>query len=138
MQNPNSATPGEAERLLAIAEKLIQSRDLVGARDFVILAQENEPLIECSDQILVVFEVVISSEKCVNNHCHDWYSILQIGRKSDNLDLIQKQYRRLPLLLHQDKNHFPFAIHAFDQLLILFLMEDLTAGRAQILDSINS
>ncbi|CAM8983313.1 unnamed protein product [Rhodiola kirilowii] len=150
MQNPNSATRGEAERLLAIAEKLLQSRDLVGARDFAILAQENEPLIEGSDQILAVSEVLISSEKRVNNHSHDWYSILQIDRKSDDLDLIRKQYRRLALLLHPDKNNFPFADHAFklvadawatlsdpakksqfDQLLIPFPMEDLTAGRAQ-------
>ncbi|KAL9682161.1 hypothetical protein QQ045_013954 [Rhodiola kirilowii] len=113
MQNPNSAARGEGERLLAIAEKLLQSRDLVGARDFAILAQESDPLLESSDQILAISEVLISSEKRVNHQHHDWYSILQIDRRSDDLDLIRKQYRRLALLLHPDKNRFPFADHAF-------------------------
>uniref|UniRef100_A0A7N0UQJ7 J domain-containing protein n=1 Tax=Kalanchoe fedtschenkoi TaxID=63787 RepID=A0A7N0UQJ7_KALFE len=152
MQNPSSAarSGGEGERLLAIAEKLLQSRDLVGARDFAILSQENDPLLEGSDQILAVSEVLISSEKRVNKHHNDWYSILQIDRRSDDLDLIKKQYRRLALLLHPDKNKFPFADQAFqlvadawttlsdparksqfDQMLVTFTHVDLAASRSQ-------
>uniref|UniRef100_A0A7N1A448 J domain-containing protein n=1 Tax=Kalanchoe fedtschenkoi TaxID=63787 RepID=A0A7N1A448_KALFE len=152
MQNPNSAarSGGEGERLLAIAEKLLQSRDLVGARDFAILAQENDPLLEGSDQILAISEVLISSEKRINDRHNDWYSILQIDRRSDDLDLIKKQYRRLALLLHPDKNKFPFADQAFqlvadawatlsdpprkaqfDQMLVPFTRVDLASGRSQ-------
>ncbi|WCJ24733.1 Chaperone DnaJ-domain superfamily protein [Euphorbia peplus] len=112
-QNPNRA---EAERLLGVAEKLLQSRDLNGCRDFAVLAQETEPLLEGSDQILAVADVLLSSEKRINNH-HDWYAILQIDphptSSDEDLDLLKKQYRRLALLLHPDKNKFPFADQAF-------------------------
>ncbi|KAI4307491.1 hypothetical protein L6164_030670 [Bauhinia variegata] len=107
--NPNRA---EAERLLGIAEKLLQNRDLNGSRDFAVLAQETEPLLEGSDQILAVIEVLLAAERRINNH-HDWYAILQVDRRSDDYDFIKKQYRRLALLLHPDKNRFFFSDLAF-------------------------
>ncbi|KAG8503237.1 hypothetical protein CXB51_001057 [Gossypium anomalum] len=102
----------EALRLLGIAEKLLQNRDFNGSREFAILAQETEPLLDGSDQILAVVDVLLAAEKRINNQ-HDWYSILQIDRRSEDNDLIKKHYRRLALLLHPDKNKFPFADHAF-------------------------
>lgn len=102
----------EAERLLGIAEKLLQNRDLNGSRDFAILAQEAEPLLEGSDQILAVIDVLLAADKRVNNH-HDWYAILQVDRRTNDFDLIKKQYRRLALLLHPDKNRFSLSGHAF-------------------------
>ncbi|MBA0745935.1 hypothetical protein Gogos_008492 [Gossypium gossypioides] len=108
-ENGNRA---EAVRLLGIAEKLLQNRDFNGSRDFAILAQETEPLLDGSDQILAVADVILAGEKRINNH-QDWYSILQIDGRSEDNDLIKKQYRRLALLLHPDKNKSPFADHAF-------------------------
>ncbi|RDX89416.1 DnaJ-like subfamily B member 12, partial [Mucuna pruriens] len=107
-----SATRAEAERLLGIAEKLLQNRDLMGSREFAILAQETEPLLDGSDQILAIVDVLLAADKRVNNH-PDWYAVLQVDRRSDDLDLIKKQYRRLALLLHPDKSRFHFADHAF-------------------------
>ncbi|KAF5740152.1 putative dnajc14 protein [Tripterygium wilfordii] len=108
-ENPSRT---EAERLLGIAEKLLRSRDLNGSREFAVLAQETEPLLEGSDQILAISDVLTAAEKRVNNH-HDWYSILQLdGRAADN-ELMRKQYRRLALLLHPDKNKFAYADQAF-------------------------
>jgi hypothetical protein len=109
-ENPNK---NEAERLLGVAEKLLQQRDLNGCKEFAILAQEAEPLLEGSDQILAICDVLIAAEKRINNNHRDWYSILQLDRRSDDLDFIKKQYRRLALLLHPDKNKFAFADHAF-------------------------
>uniref|UniRef100_A0A1J3GC40 Chaperone protein DnaJ n=1 Tax=Noccaea caerulescens TaxID=107243 RepID=A0A1J3GC40_NOCCA len=105
----------EAERLLGIAEKLLESRDLNGSKEFAILAQETEPLLEGTDQILAVVDVLLSSaaENRVNNH-PNWYRILQIEDPIESsADLIKKQYRHLALLLHPDKNRFPFADQAF-------------------------
>jgi len=102
----------EAGRLLKISEKLLQGRDFNGSRDFAILAQEAYPFLDGTDQILAVSDVLIASEKRINNH-HDWYAILQVDRRSEDLDLIKKQYRRLALLLHPDKNKLAFADHAF-------------------------
>ncbi|KAJ7958922.1 DnaJ domain-containing protein [Quillaja saponaria] len=108
----NSPNRAEAERLLGIAEKLLQSRDFTGSRDFSVLAQETEPLLEGSDQILAVLDVLLAADRRINNH-HDWYAILQVDRRSEDIDFIKKQYRRLALLLHPDKNRFSFADHAF-------------------------
>lgn len=102
----------EAERLLGVAEKLLFNRDLTGSREFAILAQETEPLLEGSDQILAVVDVLLAADNRINNHL-DWYAILQVDRRSDDLNFIKQQYRRLALLLHPDKNRFSLADHAF-------------------------
>lgn len=112
----NSNQP-EAERLLGIALKLLESRDLNGSKEFAILAQETDPLLEGTDQILAVVDVLLSSsaENRVKNQ-PNWYKILQIedpNQSSTDADLIKKQYRRLALLLHPDKTNLPFADQAF-------------------------
>ena len=76
--------------MLAIGEKLLQSRDLSSSRDFAILAQEAEPLLEGSDQILAIVEVLLAAEKPITNDHLDWYAILQVDRTCQDLDLIKK------------------------------------------------
>ncbi|KAI3508864.1 hypothetical protein L1887_23884 [Cichorium endivia] len=107
-----STSKAEAERLLGIAEKLLQGKDLNGCRDFALLAQETEPLLDGSDQILAVVDVLIAADKRINKH-PDWYGILQLENRRNDDELIKRQYRRLALLLHPDKNKFPFADAAF-------------------------
>ncbi|GJW92951.1 DnaJ domain-containing protein [Tanacetum coccineum] len=107
-----STSRAEAERLLGIAEKLLQNKDLNGCRDFALLAQETEPLLDGSDQILAIVDVLIASDKKINNQI-DWYAILQLDSRRNQDDVIKRQYRRLALLLHPDKNKFPFADVAF-------------------------
>ena len=109
MEDPNRA---KAERLLEISEELLQTRDLTSSCDFAILAQETEPLLDGSDQILAIIDILLAAEKRMNNH-HNWYSILQLDRRSNDQELIKKQYRKLTLLLHPDKKKFPIADQAF-------------------------
>lgn len=109
----NSDTRAEAERLLGISEKFLTTRDLSSSRDFAVLAQETAPLLDGSDQILAIVDVLLAAETKKINNKNNWYAILQLDNKSDNLDNIKKQYRRLALLLHPDKNKYSFANEAF-------------------------
>ncbi|XP_047342222.1 dnaJ homolog subfamily C member 5-like [Impatiens glandulifera] len=111
MHDPSNGV--EAERLLAVAHRLLHAQNFNECRDFAVLAQENDPLLDGTDQILAVADVLMASQTKINNNITDWYAILQVNRRSDDLDLIKRQYRRLALLLHPDKNKFPFAESAF-------------------------
>ncbi|GMP82976.1 hypothetical protein CsSME_00037064 [Camellia sinensis var. sinensis] len=82
----------EAERLLGITEKLLQGQDFNGSRDFTILAQETEPLLEGPNQILAVAEILIAAQKRINNH-HNWYSILQVDFRSFSLLCLTSRHR---------------------------------------------
>ncbi|KAL2242192.1 uncharacterized protein LOC105159039 [Sesamum indicum] len=114
MEHHTTTSRAEAERLLGIAEKLLRNKDFSGCRDFAILAQETEPLLEGCDQILAVAEVLLAADnKRLANNQPDWYSVLQVPQRTDEAELIKKQYRRLALLLHPDKNKFPFSDSAF-------------------------
>lgn len=112
MEHQTTTPQSEAERLLGVSAKLLGKKDYSGCKDFGLLAQENNPLLEGTDQILAVADVLLASSKKIQNH-HDWYAILQIGGRTDDLEKIKKQYRRLVLLLHPDKNKFEFSDVAF-------------------------
>ncbi|CAA0840747.1 Chaperone DnaJ-domain superfamily protein [Striga hermonthica] len=114
MEPTMETSRAEAERLLGIAEKLLRNKDYGGCRDFAILAQETEPLLEGSDQILAVAEVLLAADnKRLSINQPDWYAVLQIPQRTEEAEVIKKQYRRLALLLHPDKNRFPFSDSAF-------------------------
>ncbi|PPD83090.1 hypothetical protein GOBAR_DD19975 [Gossypium barbadense] len=102
----------DAKLLLGIAKKLLQGRHFKASRDVAVLAQQTDPLLEGPDQILAVIDVVVADVKRINDQ-HDWYSILQIDCRSQDNDLIEKQYHRLTLLLDPEQNKFPFADDAF-------------------------
>ncbi|MCD7460704.1 hypothetical protein HAX54_044235 [Datura stramonium] len=112
MEHHTTTSRAEAERLLGVAEKLLREKDFAPCKDFALLAQETEPLLEGPDQILAIAEVLLASQKRINNH-NDWYAILQIQGRTEDSELIKKQYRRLALLLHPDKNKYPSADAAF-------------------------
>lgn len=103
----------EAERWLAIAEKLLATRDLHGCKTFAVRARDSDPRqLRFSEQILAVADTLIAGETRINNQ-HDWYAILQLSRNTQDPELVAAQYRRLALLLNPSQNRLPFADHAF-------------------------
>lgn len=101
----------EATRAKDIAEAKMQSRDFVGAKKLLLKALNLFPDIENACHMLTVCEVHCSAGTLVNGQT-DHYGILQVDLSADE-SLIRKQYRRLALLLHPDKNKFAGAEAAF-------------------------
>ncbi|MQM17259.1 hypothetical protein Taro_050225 [Colocasia esculenta] len=101
----------EALRARSIAEKRMQCKDFVGAQKFALKALQLFPDLENISQMLTVCEVHCAAETRVSGS-EDWYGILQVEPTADE-PLIKKQYRKLALLLHPDKNKFAGAEAAF-------------------------
>ncbi|XP_061989469.1 uncharacterized protein LOC133708034 [Rosa rugosa] len=102
----------EAIRAKGIAEKKMESKDFAGARKIGVKAQQLYPDLENISQMLMVCEVHCSAEQKLFGNEMDWYGILQIDQKADELT-IKKQYRKFALQLHPDKNKFSGAEAAF-------------------------
>ncbi|XP_058088559.1 uncharacterized protein LOC131235398 [Magnolia sinica] len=104
----------EAERSLGVAEKLLTARDLIGSKNFALRAHQSDPTLNGADQILAIIDVLLASQKRINNHM-DWYAILQLDPHSvpDLADAMKTQYHKLIRLLHPDKNRSIGADNAF-------------------------
>ncbi|XP_042002060.1 uncharacterized protein LOC121751389 isoform X2 [Salvia splendens] len=102
----------EAIRAKEIAEKKMQSNDFEGTHKIALKGKNLYPKLENITQMLSICDVHCSAQKMVLGSEKDWYGILQV-KKSDDEAAIKKQYRRLALILHPDKNQFPGAEGAF-------------------------
>ncbi|KAJ1282933.1 hypothetical protein BS78_03G089000 [Paspalum vaginatum] len=103
----------EAARAKALAERRMQEKDFVGAKKMIIKAQQLLKEVDDIDipKMLTVCDVHCAASAKVNSEI-DWYGILQVPVDADDT-LIKKQYRKLALLLHPDKNKFGGAEAAF-------------------------
>ncbi|GLJ49267.1 hypothetical protein SUGI_1040950 [Cryptomeria japonica] len=101
----------EAERAKEIAEKKFGEKDLMGAQNFALKAHLLYPELDGLAQTMAALEVHIAAENTVNGDM-DWYGILDVNQFDDAASL-RKQYRRLALLLHPDKNKSVGADGAF-------------------------
>ncbi|KAJ6848360.1 uncharacterized protein M6B38_273925 [Iris pallida] len=101
----------EARRAKEIAERKMQNRDFIGAKKIVLKAQQLFPELENISQMLTVCEVHSCAAAVINGE-RDWYAILQVEQFADESS-IKKQYRKLALQLHPDKNKFAGAEAAF-------------------------
>lgn len=111
-KSPMECNKEEAIRALDIAEKKMQNNDFTGALKIAKKAQRLFPQLENISQLLTVCEVHCSAENKIGGSELDWYGILQVEQTVDVLT-IKKQYRKLALLLHPDKNKFAGAEAAF-------------------------
>ncbi|KAE8076886.1 hypothetical protein FH972_015508 [Carpinus fangiana] len=102
----------EAIRAKRIAEEKMESKDFSGARKIALKAQQLYPDVENVSQMLTVCDVHCSADQRLFANEMDWYAILQIEQTA-NEAMIKKQYRKLALQLHPDKNKFSGAEAAF-------------------------
>ncbi|XVF42546.1 hypothetical protein PTKIN_Ptkin01aG0372100 [Pterospermum kingtungense] len=102
----------EAIRARGIAEQKMQNGDFEDAKKFALKAQNLYPQLENISQLLTVCDVHFCAKRKVHGSEMDWYGILQIEQSADESS-IKKQYRKLALLLHPDKNKFAGAEAAF-------------------------
>ncbi|KVI10174.1 uncharacterized protein LOC112506085 [Cynara cardunculus var. scolymus] len=101
----------EAIRAKTIAEKRLADKDFTSAKKFALKAQTLYPELDGIAQMFTTLDVYISAEKKVSGEV-DWYGILGVN-PSDDDDTIRKQYRKLALILHPDKNKSVGADGAF-------------------------
>ncbi|XP_066305948.1 uncharacterized protein [Miscanthus floridulus] len=103
----------EAARAKALAERKMLDKDFVCAKKMIIKAQQLLKEVDDVDipKMLTVCDVHCAAGAKVNTEI-DWYGILQVPVNADDA-LIKKQYRKLALLLHPDKNKFGGAEAAF-------------------------
>ncbi|KAK2640700.1 hypothetical protein Ddye_028495 [Dipteronia dyeriana] len=102
----------EAVRAKEIAEKRMQDGDFSGAQKIARKAQQLFPGLDNVSQLLTVCEVHCAAQDKMLGSDKNWYTILQIERSADEMT-IKKQYRKLALMLHPDKNKYPGAEAAF-------------------------
>ncbi|KAK4436233.1 Chaperone protein DnaJ [Sesamum alatum] len=101
----------EANRAKSIAESKLEQKDYVGAQKFALKAQTLYPGLDGISQLLAMLDVYISAENKINGEV-DWYGVLGVNPSADD-ETLKKQYRKLALALHPDKNKFIGADGAF-------------------------
>ncbi|OMO81336.1 hypothetical protein CCACVL1_12475 [Corchorus capsularis] len=101
----------EALKAKEIAEKRFCERDYAGAKSYALKAKSLYPGLEGISQMLSTFEVYVASETKFNGEM-DYYSILGLKPSADK-EAVKKQYRKMAVLLHPDKNKCVGADGAF-------------------------
>lgn len=105
------ANKEEALKAKEIAEKRFLEKDFAGAINYALKAKTLYPGLEGISQMVATFEVYIASEVKFNGEV-DYYSILGLKSLADK-DAVKKQYRKMAVLLHPDKNKSVGADGAF-------------------------
>ncbi|CAA7024505.1 unnamed protein product [Microthlaspi erraticum] len=109
----------EARRAMEIADKKISENDYFGAKKFVNQAQNLYPELDGLQQVLMIIDVHISASTGGRKKETCWYEILGLDYVADD-ETVKKQYKKLALLLHPDKNKFNGAEGAFKLILEAF------------------
>uniref|UniRef100_A0ACD5XF87 Uncharacterized protein n=1 Tax=Avena sativa TaxID=4498 RepID=A0ACD5XF87_AVESA len=100
----------DAIRSKEIAERKFKENDFAGAKKFALKAKALFEL-EGIDQMILALDVHLKAQTKFDGE-HDWYGILQVSTSADE-DTIRKQYKKLALQTHPDKNRFIGADGAF-------------------------
>ncbi|KAM7270152.1 hypothetical protein ACFE04_029366 [Oxalis oulophora] len=101
----------EALKAKVSAEKRFAKRDFLGAKNYALKAKALCPGLEGVSQMVSTFDVYIASETTYNGEI-DYFSVLGLKPFADK-DAVKKQYRKMAVLLHPDKNKTVGADGAF-------------------------
>ncbi|PWA54643.1 DnaJ domain-containing protein [Artemisia annua] len=101
----------EAFRAKEHAEKLFMVNDYMGAKQYAIKAQALCPQLEGVSQMVATFEIYAAAQTKINGEI-DLYSVLGLGPSAEK-SVLKKQYRKMAVLLHPDKNKTMGADEAF-------------------------
>lgn len=120
----------EAKRAMDIAEKKLSEKDCVGAKKFVTKAQNLYPHLDGLNQVSTMIHVYASAtNKIIGGKFPDLYGVLGVDPLADE-EALKKQYKKLALLLHPDKNKFRGAEGAFKVVLNVWTLLSDKAKRA--------
>lgn len=101
----------DAVRAKGIAENKLLERDILGAKKFALKAQNLFPELDGLSQFLEIIDVYVAHEKKING-VSDYYGIFGVDPFADE-EILRKQYKRMALFLHPDKNKSVGADGAF-------------------------
>ncbi|KAE9466233.1 hypothetical protein C3L33_01856, partial [Rhododendron williamsianum] len=99
--------------LLTASQHFLNSRNFDACRKYALRAQATDPTNPGAAQILSVADVLSSAAESSVNNCPNWYSILGLGKNSEDPNLIKTRVDSLSLLLNPSKNKIPLAGEAF-------------------------
>ncbi|XP_019100251.1 PREDICTED: uncharacterized protein LOC104722282 isoform X1 [Camelina sativa] len=102
----------EALRAKDLAEGLMKKTDFTAARKLALKAQKMDASLDNISRMIMVCDVHCAATEKLFGTEMDWYGILQVEQNADDV-ILKKQYKRLALLLHPDKNKLPGAESAF-------------------------
>ncbi|XP_051227857.1 uncharacterized protein [Lolium perenne] len=100
----------DAIRSKEVAERKFKENDFAGAKKFALKAKALFEL-EGIDQMILALDVHLKAQTKFEGE-HDWYGILEVSTFADE-ETIRKQYKKLALQTHPDKNRFIGADGAF-------------------------
>ncbi|XP_051114691.1 uncharacterized protein LOC127240200 [Andrographis paniculata] len=101
----------EALRAKSMAEKQFSEKDFISAKNYALKAQMMCPELEGISQMVATFGVYVASEAKINGE-YDFYSILGVDPTAEKPKL-KKQYKKMAVMLHPDKNRTVGADGAF-------------------------
>ncbi|GAB2249176.1 hypothetical protein Droror1_Dr00012535 [Drosera rotundifolia] len=101
----------EAAKAKELAEKRFQEKDMLGAKRLALRAKTLYPSLEGLPGFLGALDIYIAADRKINGEV-DWYGVLGVDPSAD-VDTVRKNYRKLALTLHPDKNQSVGADGAF-------------------------
>ncbi|KAH7837662.1 hypothetical protein Vadar_016434 [Vaccinium darrowii] len=114
--NGGGGRPGTGpgpDLLLTASQHFLNSRNFDACRKYALRAQATDPTNLGAAQILSIADVLSSAAESRVNNCPNWYSILGLGKNSEDPNLIKTRVDSLSLLLNPSKNKIPLAGEAF-------------------------